>query len=93
MIVTVFLWVFMRCYDCGFLWREACLSNGRREVRPDLSGICIDCGSVSSFETGRAGPGPKDTAGASRRPPLTNRGGTSKKTKSRYGWNRNVRTS
>lgn len=89
MIVTVFLWIFMRCYDCGFLWREACLSTGRREVRPDLSGICIECGSLSSFERGRSKPGPQGTAAAAA-PPLTNRGGTSLKPRSRYARSRYV---
>ncbi len=89
----LFSWVFMRCYDCAFLWREARLSFAGRETRPALSGLCIECGSTSSFETGRSRPGPKDTAGAAKAPPLTNRGGTSRKPKSRYGWNRNVRTS
>ncbi|EGK69755.1 hypothetical protein METUNv1_03720 [Methyloversatilis universalis FAM5] len=73
--LPVFTWIFMRCYDCAFLWREARLSFAGRVLRPALSGICIECGSIETFERGRAAPGPSGTAGASA-PPLTNRGGT-----------------
>jgi hypothetical protein len=74
--IPAFFWIFMRCYDCAFLWREARISYFSREVRPALSGICIQCGSIDSFERGRSRPGPKDTAlrGCANAPPLTNRG-------------------
>lgn len=76
--LPLFCWVFMRCYDCAFLWREARLSYLGRESRPALSGICIDCGSIETFERGRVTPGPQGTAGAAA-PPLANRGGTVRK--------------